>query len=109
MSLALFVQALAWSSFAFVMISTVTPTNGKECLSRVGFEGVFLSGLMGVLFIAAYPDDRRIMALLCVFAVIASECLRVVFRSRPPSVEGTVVRIFGAAVGLIIGGVLMQI
>jgi hypothetical protein len=93
-------QAVAWLTLGFVMIATLTPVSSRASICVAGYEGVFLSGLMGFLFIAAYPDDRRIIALLCVFAVIASEGFGVIFPRRPPGVEGTVVKI--------LGGVLMQ-
>lgn len=108
MSYTFLVQAIAWLTFGFVMIATIAPANSRAGVRVAGHDGVFLSALMGFLLIAAYPDDRRIVALVCVFAIVVSEALRAIFPSRPASVEGTVVKILGAAVGLIVGGLLVQ-
>lgn len=110
MELAPVVHVLAWSSFALIVLTTLVPIGARQfSISTMNTESIFLFGLMGLLFVVAYPDNRRVIAIFCILATAASESLLLVLPNRHLRVERLIIKLLGATVGLLVGGILMRI
>ena len=104
------VHILAWFSLALVVLATVAPIGARQfSISTMNTESIFLFGLMGLLFVVAYPDNRRVIAIFCILATSASESLVLIFPDRHLRVERLIIKLLGATVGLLVGGILMRI
>ena len=103
-------QVLAWTTLGLILLGTVVPVGLKQhIVAAANIKSVFLFALMGLLFVVAYPTDRRVIALLCILVATASESLLLILPDRQIRIERMVIKILGVSVGLLIGGILMVI
>ncbi len=103
-------RTVAWVVFAVVaLISAARLRLPMRTTISLEVERSIAFGLVGMMFIFAYPDDRRIVAALCFVGVIATELLQAVFSPKYDLVEGAVVTAIGATAGLIAGAAILQI
>ncbi len=110
MEFAIVIQALAWLTFGLLMLATVVPIGARSLfMTTMNIQSIFLFGLMGLLFVVAYPDSRRIVGLFCILAAAVSESLLLIFPDRHLRVERMLIKVLGATVGLLVGGLLMQV
>lgn len=75
----------------------------------VEIERSITFGLLGMMFIFAYPDHRRVVASLCFVGVVATELLQAIFSPKYDRMEGAVFTAMGATAGLIAGAAILQI
>ena len=83
MELTLLAYALGWIVLGLVAFTTVVPVGAKHpFMAMANIDSVIPFGLLGLLFVMAYPEDRRVVALLCIVTAAASESLALVLPGR---------------------------
>ncbi|AYG59448.1 hypothetical protein [Rhizobium jaguaris] len=93
MEFTLVAQILAWTTLGLILLGTVVPIGTKQrVVAAANIESIILFGLMGLLFVVAYPTDRRIIALLCILAATASESLLSILPDRHIRIERLVIK-----------------
>lgn len=103
-------RTVAWIMFAVVALISATRVRLPACTSiSLDMERSIAFGLVGMMFIFAYPDDRRIVAALCFLGVIVTELLQAMFSTRYERMEGVIFKTMGATAGLLIGAAILQI
>ncbi|NTF44921.1 hypothetical protein [Rhizobium rhizogenes] len=77
-------------------------------MAMATIESVVPFGLMGFLFVIAYPDDRRIVALLCITVAAASESIALVLPEKCLRIERAILKVLATVSGLILGALFME-
>lgn len=109
MELTLLAYALAWIVLGLVAFATVVPVGTKHPLmAMANIDSVIPFGLLGLLFVMAYPEDRRVVALLCIMAAAASESLALVLPERHLRIERALLKVLATVSGLLLGALLVQ-
>ncbi|OCJ00295.1 hypothetical protein A6U86_11820 [Rhizobium sp. AC27/96] len=109
MELTLLAHALAWTVLGLVVLTTVVPVGTRyPFMAMATIESVVPFGLMGFLFVIAYPDDRRIVALLCITVAAASESIALVLPEKCLRIERAILKVLATVSGLILGALFME-
>ncbi len=109
MELTLLAYALAWIVLGLVAFTTVIPAGQKHpFMAMANIDSVIPFGLLGLLFVMAYPEDRRVVALLCIVAAAASESLALVLPQRHIRIERALLKVLATVSGLLVGALLVQ-
>ncbi len=109
MELTLLAHALAWTVLGLVALTTVVPVGTRyPFMAMATIESVVPFGLMGFLFVIAYPDDRRIVALLCITVAAASESIALVLPEKCLRIERAILKVLATVSGLILGALFME-
>ncbi|WP_047462751.1 VanZ family protein [Rhizobium rhizogenes] len=110
MQFALIFQVFAWLAFGVIMLATAVPIGWRpQLMAALHVERILAFSIMGLLFVLAYPGDRRLIALFCILAAVVTELLQAILPSRRPNVEDAAIKILGATMGLLIGGIILQL
>ena len=109
MELTLLAYALAWIVLGLVAFATVVPVGTKHpFMAMANIDSVIPFGLLGLLFVMAYPEDRRVVTLLCIMAAAASESLAWVLPERHLRIERALLKVLATVSGLLLGALLVQ-
>lgn len=109
MELTLLAHALAWTVFGLVVLTTVVPVRTKyPFMAMANVDSVIPFGLMGFLFVMAYPDDRRIVALICISVAAASESIALVLPEKCLRIERAILKVLATVSGLLLGALFME-
>ncbi|TXI04258.1 MAG: hypothetical protein E6Q76_12725 [Rhizobium sp.] len=109
MELALLAHALAWTVLGLVVVTTVVPVRARyPFMAPAGIDSVVPFGLLGFLFVMAYPDDRRIVALICISIAAASESLALVLPEKSLRIERAILKVLATVSGLLLGALFVE-
>lgn len=110
MELTLLAHALAWTVLGLVVLTTVVPVVGTKYpfMAVATIDSVIPFGLLGFLFVMAYPDDRRIVALVCISVAAASESLALVLPEKCLRIERAILKVLATVSGLLLGALFME-
>ncbi|MGG6892875.1 MULTISPECIES: hypothetical protein [Rhizobium] len=109
MELTLLAHALAWTVLGLVVLTTVVPVGAKyPFMAMASIESVIPFGLMGFLFVMAYPEDRRIIALVCISVAAISEGMASVLPEKCLRIERAILKVLATVAGLLLGALLME-
>lgn len=110
MELALLAHALAWTVLGLVVVTSVVPvTTRYQFMALASIDSVVPFGLLGFLFVMAYPDDRRVVALVCISVAAASESLALVLPQKCLRIERAILKVLATVSGLLLGAVFMEL
>ena len=102
-------HALAWTVLGLVVLTTVVPVGTKyPFMAMASVDSVVPFGLLGFLFVMAYPEDRRIVALVCISAAAASESLALVLPEKCLRIERAILKVLATVSGLLLGALFME-
>ncbi|MDE1997150.1 MAG: VanZ family protein [Rhizobiaceae bacterium] len=102
-------QIVAWLALASIIFATAAPIRWRpKTAISVNIERSAAFAFMALLFVMAYPNDRRIVGIGCILGAAATELLQVASPTRHPRVEDAIIKGLGATVGLLFGGLLLQ-
>jgi hypothetical protein len=102
-------QALAWLMFATVVFLNIAPLQrgAMSALSpNMGQSIIF--ALTAMSFVFAYPDQRRIVGIFCIFGAIATELTQFSLAGGNSRVDGALIKCLGVTLGLSAGALLLQ-
>jgi VanZ family protein len=103
-------RTLAWLMFVAIIFATAAPIRWRPRTHiSVEIERSVAFGLMAMMFIFAYPDDRRVVAIFCILGAVGTELLQVISPTRHPRINDALFKAMGATVGLVVGAVILQI
>jgi len=109
MELTLLAHALAWTVLGLVVLTTVVPVGTKyPFMAMASVDSVVPFGLLGFLFVMAYPEDRRIVALVCISVAAASESLALVLPEKCLRIERAILKVLATVSGLLLGALFME-
>lgn len=109
MELTLLAHALAWTVFGLVVLTTVVPVGTRySFMTMATVDSVVPFGILGFLFVMAYPEDRRIVALVCITAAAASESLALVLPEKCLRIERAILKVLATVSGLLLGALFME-
>jgi len=109
MELTLLAYALGWIVLGLVAFTTVVPVGAKHpFMAMANIDSVIPFGLLGLLFVMAYPEDRRVVALLRIVTAAASESLALVLPGRHLRIERALLKVLATVSGLLVGALLVQ-
>ncbi|MFS8046240.1 hypothetical protein [Rhizobium sp. BR 314] len=109
MELTLLVHALAWTMLGLVVLTTVVPVRAKyPFMAMANIDSVVPFALMGFLFVMAYPEDRRIVALVCISVAAASEMMALVLPEKCLRIERAILKVLATVSGLLLGALFME-
>jgi len=102
-------QTLAWLMFATVVLLNTAPVEWKpmSAVSLKTWQSIAFA-LMAMLFVFAYPDERRIVGIFCIFGAILTELLQFSLQGGNSRVDGALIKCLGATLGLLGGALLLQ-
>ncbi|AYG68419.1 MULTISPECIES: hypothetical protein [unclassified Rhizobium] len=110
MDLALLAHALAWTVLGLIVVTTVVPVRTRyPFMAPANVDSMVPFGLLGFLFVMAYPDDRRIVALVCISIAAASETLALVLPEKCLRIERAILKVLATVSGLLLGALLMAL
>ncbi|NLS16498.1 hypothetical protein HGP16_07980 [Rhizobium sp. P40RR-XXII] len=110
MDLGLLAYAVAWTVLGLIVATTVVPVRTKyPFMTLANVDGIVPFGLLGFLFVMAYPDDRRIVALVCLSIAAASETLALVLPKKCLRVERAILKVLATVSGLILGALSVEL
>lgn len=103
-------RILAWISLVAVLMATVVPTRFRlrAALPLAIDSGTAFATIAG-LFLFAYSDDRRVVAIFCVLAAAGSELLKAFAGTRDPNINAALAKVLGALVGTCFAALALQI
>nr|WP_200985197.1 VanZ family protein [Rhizobium rhizogenes]QCL10031.1 putative membrane protein [Rhizobium rhizogenes] len=103
-------QALAWLMFTTVVFLYVAPVQSRAMSAVSVNAGRSVSfALMAMLFVFAYPDERRIVGIFCIVGAIAAELLEFYFPEGNSRVDGALIKCLSVTLGLLAGALLLKI
>ncbi len=109
MELTLLAHALAWTVLGLIVLTTVVPVGTKyPFMAMASIDSVIPFGLLGFLFVLAYPEDRRIIALVCISVAAASESLALILQEKALRVERAILKVLATVSGLLLGALFME-
>ena len=109
MELTLLAHALAWTVLGLIVLTTVVPVGTKyPFMAMASIDSVIPFGLLGFLFVLAYPEDRRIIALVCISVAAASESLALILPEKCLRVERAILKVLATVSGLLLGALFME-
>ncbi len=109
MELTLLAHALAWTVLGLIVLTTVVPVGTKyPFMAMASIDSVIPFGLLGFLFVLAYPEDRRIIALVCISVAAASESLALILPEKGLRVERAILKVLATVSGLLLGALFME-
>lgn len=104
------VKASAWGSLAFLILGNIpVAATGRVYGGWFSSEGITKYVITGFLLLVAYPDDRRIVAVVCMLGILFAEALTSRMTARELSVEAIVLKVLAATGGLMAGGLIMAV
>ncbi|MBN8952567.1 MULTISPECIES: hypothetical protein [unclassified Rhizobium] len=110
MDLTLLAHTLAWIFLGLVVVTTVVPVRTRyPFMALASIDSMVPFGLLGFLFVMAYPDDRRIVALVCIAVAAASEALALVLPTKNVRIERAILKVLATVSGLLSGAVFMDL
>lgn len=110
MDLSLLAYALAWTVLGLIVVTTVVPVRTRyPFMTLANVDSIVPFGLLGFLFVMAYPDDRRIIALVCLSIAAASETLALVLPKKCLRVERAILKVLATVSGLILGALFVEL
>ncbi|WP_412065492.1 hypothetical protein [Rhizobium sp. SYY.PMSO] len=110
MELALLAHALAWTVFGLVVVTTVVPVRTRyHFMALASVDSMIPFALLGFLFVMAYPDDRRIIALVCISGAAASESLALVLPEKCLRIERAILKVLATVSGLLLGALFAEL
>ncbi|MDK4701430.1 hypothetical protein PH562_04210 [Rhizobium sp. CNPSo 4062] len=109
MELTLLAHALAWIVLGLIVVTTVVPVGTKyPLMAMASIDSVIPFGLLGFLLVMAYPEDRRIIALVCILVAAASEALALILPQKCLRIERAILKVLATVSGLLLGALLME-
>jgi hypothetical protein len=109
MEVTLLAHALAWTVLGLVVLTTVVPVGTKyPFMTMATVDSVVPFGLLGFLFVMAYPEDRRIVALVCITVAAASESIALVLPEKCLRIERAILKVLATVSGLLLGALFME-
>ncbi|KAA1180018.1 hypothetical protein FP026_14255 [Rhizobium tropici] len=110
MDLSLLAYALAWTVLGLIVVTTVVPVRARyPFMTLANVDRIVPFGLLGFLFVMAYPDDRRIVALVCLSIAAASETLALVLPKKCLRIERAILKVLATVSGLILGALFVEL
>ena len=109
MELTLLAYALAWIVLGLIAVTTVVPAGAKyPLMAMASIDSIIPFGLLGFLLVVAYPEDRRIIALVCILVAAASESLALILPQKCLRIERAIVKVLATVSGLLLGALFME-
>jgi len=109
MELTLLAHGFAWAVLGLVVLTTVVPVRTKyPFMAMANIDSVIPFGLLGFLFVMAYPEDRRIIALVCISVAAASEAMALVLPEKCLRIERAILKVLATVSGLLLGALFME-
>lgn len=109
MEFTLLAHALAWTVLGLIVLTTVVPVRTKyPLMAMANIDSVVPFALLGFLFVMAYPEDRRITALVCIVAAAASESLALILPEKCLRIERAILKVLATVSGLLLGALFME-
>lgn len=102
-------RILAWIILAATIFATAASVHWRPyTVISVEIERSVAFGLMAMVFVFAYPNDRRVVAIFFILGAVATELLQAISPTRHPRITDALLKAMGATVGLIVGAVILQ-
>lgn len=109
MELTLLAHALAWIVLGLIVVTTVVPVGTKyPLMAMASIDSVLPFGLLGFLFVMAYPGDRRTIALVCILVAAASDALALILPQKCLRIERAILKVLATVAGLLSGALFME-
>jgi hypothetical protein len=110
MDLTLLAHTLAWTFLGLVVVTAVVPVNTKyQFMTLASIDSLVPFCLLGFLFVMAYPEDRRIVALVCISVAAASEALALILPQKCLRIERALFKVLSTVSGLLLGALFMDL
>ncbi|MDK4712357.1 hypothetical protein [Rhizobium sp. CNPSo 4039] len=109
MELTLLAYALAWIVLGLIAVTTVVSAGAKyPLMAMASIDSIIPFGLLGFLLVVAYPEDRRIIALVCILVAAASESLALILPQKCLRIERAILKVLATVSGLLLGALFME-
>lgn len=103
------IKLVAWASLALMFILVAwQPSWRPQVALATNARSLVLFASVAMLFVFAYPDSRRVVAICAILAAVGSEVLPSVFSSRHAGMRSASVKTLSALSGVFLGAILLQ-
>lgn len=102
------IDVLAWTSLV-VAIITALWLPGRErrhCNNQIAFSAALLA-VASTLFILAYPNNRRVVAMFMVLGAVILELIKLFIAPRRATVTVLLLKVVAALIGTLLGAILV--